>query len=71
MSVRLCWWPSSDGGRVELFRDGEVFITKHIYADGSSTTVIVDTLRAQEHYRYAQREGHVDGPFPFRRRRAT
>lgn len=71
MSMRLCWWPSSDGGRVELHRDGQRFWTRHIYQDGSATIVLSDIVRAQEHYEYAQREGHVDGPFPFRRRRAT
>ena len=71
MSMRLCSWPATDGGCVELHRDGQRFWTRHIYSDGSSSTVLVDTLRAQEHYEYAQTEGHVDRPWPFPARRTT
>lgn len=70
MSMRLCWWPATEGGRVELHRDA-VFLTRHVYPDGSVSTVLVDTMRAQEHYEYAQAVGHVDGPWPFPSRRAT
>ena len=71
MSTRLCSWPATDGGCVELHRDGQRFWTRHIYPDGSATTVLVDRLLAEEHYEYAQTEGHVDRPWPFPARRTT
>lgn len=71
MSMRLCWWPATDGGRVELHRDGERFWTRHVYPDGSASIVLVDTRCALDHYVYAQRTGHVDGPWPFPLRRTA
>ena len=65
MSTRLCSWPATDGGCVELHRDGQRFWTRHIYQDGSATIVLSDIVRAHDHYEYAMAVGHVDGPWPF------
>ena len=64
--TRLAYYTGETGARVELHHaDNGVFWTERTDVAGTSV-IATDTVRAQEHHEYAEREGHVDHPFPYR-----